>query len=53
MSETDSRGAALRKLASRTSLCIAIILVAVKLQTWVAAGSVALLPSAVSQEAIW
>jgi ferrous-iron efflux pump FieF len=37
----------LRQLASQTSLCVAVILVAVKLAAWVATGSVALLGSAI------
>jgi ferrous-iron efflux pump FieF len=37
----------LRQLASRTSLCVAVILVAVKLAAWIATGSVALLGSAI------
>src|ERR1700733_6535698 len=41
---TDSR---LRKLASRTSLAVAVTLVALKLAAWVVTGSVALLTSAV------
>lgn len=40
-------GLALRRLASRTSLVVAVVLVAVKLLAWVVTGSVALLTSAV------
>lgn len=40
-------GSALRRLASRTSLFVAVVLVAVKLLAWVMTGSVALLTSAV------
>ncbi|MBN9564282.1 MAG: cation diffusion facilitator family transporter [Alphaproteobacteria bacterium] len=47
MLESHSRGTALRKLASRASLIVAIALVAIKLLAWVATGSVALLTSAV------
>jgi ferrous-iron efflux pump FieF len=41
------RDSSLRRLASRTSLAIAVILVAVKLAAWIVTGSVALLASAV------
>lgn len=34
MAENDTRGAALRKLASRTGLVVAVVLVAVKLLAW-------------------
>jgi len=37
----------LRQFASRTSLCVAVILVVVKLAAWVVTGSVALLGSAI------
>jgi cation diffusion facilitator family transporter len=47
MAENDTRGSALRRLASRTSLVVAVVLVAVKLLAWVVTGSVALLTSAV------
>ena len=41
-----ARGAALRRLASRVSLLVAVTLVVVKLGAWLATGSVALLASA-------
>lgn len=47
MSEYDVRGPALRRLASRTSLIVALVLVGVKFLAWLATGSVALLTSAV------
>jgi ferrous-iron efflux pump FieF len=47
MSECDSRGSTLRRLASRTSLIVAVGLVALKLMAWLVTGSVALLTSAV------
>jgi ferrous-iron efflux pump FieF len=47
MQEHDTSGSGLRKLASRTSLVIAVALAAVKLAAWMATGSVAMLTSAV------
>jgi ferrous-iron efflux pump FieF len=47
MSENGPQGAVLRKLASRTSLAVAVVLVGVKLLAWVATGSVGMLTSAV------
>jgi ferrous-iron efflux pump FieF len=41
------RGPGLRRIASRTSLAVAVVLVAVKLAAWMATGSVALLTSAI------
>jgi ferrous-iron efflux pump FieF len=41
------RGAGLRKMASWTSLAVALVLVVVKVVAWVATGSVALLTSAI------
>lgn len=35
MSENGPRGAVLRKLASRTNLAVAVVLVAVKLMAWI------------------
>jgi cation diffusion facilitator family transporter len=46
MAELRSSGAALRRLASRVSLVVAVSLVALKLGAWLATGSVALLTSA-------
>jgi ferrous-iron efflux pump FieF len=43
----NSRGAALRRLASTISLTTAVALVAVKLSAWIVTGSVAMLTSAV------
>jgi ferrous-iron efflux pump FieF len=47
MLEAGSRGSALRKFASTTSVITAVVLVVVKLLAWIATGSVALLTSAV------
>lgn len=47
MSDARRSGSALRQLATRTSLVVAVGLVAVKLTAWLATGSVALLASAV------
>jgi cation diffusion facilitator family transporter len=47
MSENNLTDSALRNFASRTSLFVALVLVAVKLLAWLATGSVALLTSAV------
>jgi cation diffusion facilitator family transporter len=47
MSENNLTDSALRNFASRTSLFVALMLVAVKLLAWLATGSVALLTSAV------
>lgn len=47
MPQTDIRDPALRRIASRTSLIVALILVGVKFVAWLATGSVALLTSAV------
>jgi ferrous-iron efflux pump FieF len=47
MQEHDTSGSGLRKLASRTSLFIAVALAAVKLAAWMVTGSVAMLTSAV------
>src|ERR1700676_1157533 len=41
------RGPGLRRIASRASLAVAVVLVAVKLAAWMATGSVALLTSAI------
>jgi len=46
MAELRASGAALRRLASRVSLIVAVSLVAVKLSAWFVTGSVALLASA-------
>jgi ferrous-iron efflux pump FieF len=47
ISEENSRGSALRKLASTISVAAAVALVVVKMLAWVATGSVAMLTSAV------
>jgi ferrous-iron efflux pump FieF len=47
MSEADTYGPTLRKLAANISLASALVLVAVKLLGWLATGSVALLTSAI------
>jgi cation diffusion facilitator family transporter len=46
-SATKRRNSSLRRLASRVSLTVAIILVAIKLLAWILTGSVALLSSAI------
>jgi len=46
MAELRSSGAALRRMASRVSLIVAVALVVVKLSAWFVTGSVALLASA-------
>jgi ferrous-iron efflux pump FieF len=46
MQEQDRRDSALRQIASRTSLAVAIVLVGMKFLAWLASGSVALLTSA-------
>jgi ferrous-iron efflux pump FieF len=47
MSEAHRSDSGLRRFATRTSLVVAVILVAVKFSAWLATGSVALLASAV------
>ena len=51
VASTAARDFSLRRLASRASLTVAFVLVAVKLAAWVVTGSIALLASAV--DALW
>ena len=45
----DRTDSSLRRLAARTSLCVAVLLVLVKLTAWLATGSMALLTSTVEE----